>query len=162
MRSAQPFGGRFVSGVLLMAAVTGGALGVEGSIQASHARSRVVTLQGQVTSLERRLDAVEQGDASARTELGKVAGRATGVEQSVSRSIARINWSLQSVPSEGQLASLRGALNAYAACVGELQSEIARLGISWRINPARPSADYFKLFTAAPPSGACSSISTGH
>jgi hypothetical protein len=141
-----------------MAAVVGGALGVEGSVQASHARSRVASLQGQVTTLERRLDADERGAAGARTEIGKVAGRATGVERSVSHSLARINWSLQSVPSEGQLASLRSALNTYAACVGELQSEIARLGISWRINPARPSADYFKLFTAAPSSRACSSV----
>jgi hypothetical protein len=94
--------------------------------------------------------------ASERAEVGKVAGRATGVARSVSRSLARINWSLQSVPTEAQLGALRSAVDAYATCVGELQSELNRLGINWRIDPAKPSSDYFKLFTAVPASGACS------
>lgn len=150
-------GVRFASGLVLMAALVAAGVGVEGMLQASRAGSRVASLQAQVTTLQRRLNADEQGAASARSEIGRVAGLATGAERSVSRSLARINWSLQSVPSEGQLASVRGAIDDYVACVGQLQSEVEHLGISWRINPARPSADSFKLFTAAPASGACSS-----
>jgi hypothetical protein len=146
---------RFASGLVLIAALVAAGVGVEGMLQASRARSQVSSLQGQVTSLERRLNADEQTAASARTEMGRVAGRATGVDRSVTRTLARINWSLQSVPSEGQLARLRGALDGYAACVGQLQSEIEHLGISWKINSSRPSTDSFKLFTAAP-AGACS------
>lgn len=151
-------GVRFASGLVLIAALVAAGVGVEGMLQASRARSRVASLQTQVTSLEQRLNADEQGAASARSQIGRVAGRATGAERSVTRWLAQINWSLQSVPSEGQLASLRGALDDYAACVGQLQSEIEHLGISWRINPVRPSADSFKLFTAAPTSGACASV----
>jgi len=154
-------GSRFVGGVLLMVALTAGAFGVDGLIQASHERSHVAALQSQVTSLQQRLSADEQGAASERAEVGKVAGRATGVARSVSRSLARINWSLQSVPSEGELARLRGTLDAYAACVGQLQGELNGLGINWRIDPAKPSTDYFKLFTTAPASAACSGVSRG-
>jgi hypothetical protein len=145
--------------VLLMLALTAGAFGVEGLIQASRERSRVDALEAQVTSLTQRVTADEQGAASERAEVGKVAGRATGVARSVSRSLARINWSLQSVPSEGELAQLRGTLDAYATCVGELQGELDGLGINWRIDPAKPSSDYFKLFTAASDSGACAAVS---
>jgi hypothetical protein len=148
-------GSRFVAGVLLMAAVAGGAFGVEGLIQASSARTRVTALQAQLTSLEQRVGADEQDAASARLEMGKVAGRATGAERSVSRSLARINWSLQSVPSQAELAQMRGQLAAYSACIGQLRNEIAGLGIDWRIYPSRPTADYFKLSTAAPGSASC-------
>jgi hypothetical protein len=144
-----------VAGLLLMAAVAGGAFGVEGLIQASRAGARVTSLQAQLTSLEQRVGVDEQGAASARAQMGKVAGRATGAERSVSRSLARINWSLQSVPSQGELAQMRGQLAAQNACIGQLRSEIAGLGIDWRIYPARPSADYFKLYTAAPGTSSC-------
>ncbi|HTU86994.1 MAG TPA: hypothetical protein VMF57_15565 [Solirubrobacteraceae bacterium] len=149
-------GSRFVGGLLLMVALTAGAFGVEGLIQASHERSSVAALQAQVTSLTQRLSADEHGAASERAEVGKVAGRASGVARSVSRSLARINWSLQSVPSESQLAVLRNAVDAYAACVGELQSELSGLGIDWRIDPEKPSSDYFKLFTGGRVSASCS------
>jgi len=139
-----------------MVALTAGAFGVEGLIQASHERSSVAALQAQVTSLTQRLSADEHGAASERAEVGKVAGRASGVARSVSRSLARINWSLQSVPSESQLAVLRNAVDAYAACVGELQSELSGLGIDWRIDPEKPSSDYFKLFTGGRVSASCS------
>jgi hypothetical protein len=144
-----------VAGLLLMAAVAGGAFGVEGLIQASHAGTRVTSLQAQLTSLEQRVGVDEQGAASARAQMAKVAGRATGAERSVSRSLARINWSLQSVPSQGELAQMRGQLAVQNACIGQLRSEIAGLGIDWRIYPARPSADYFKLYTAAPGTSSC-------
>jgi hypothetical protein len=156
-RSATPHAGsRFIGGMLLMVALTAGAFGVEGLIQASRERSRVNALQAQVTSLTQRLGADEQGAASERAEVGKVAGRASGVARSVSQSLAHINWSLQSIPSEAQLAVLRSAVDSYAACVGELQTELNGLGINWRIDPEKPASDYFKLFTAAPASGACS------
>jgi hypothetical protein len=144
-----------------MVALTAGAFGVDGLIQASREHSRVTALQSQLTTLQQRVSADEQGVASERIEVGKVAGRATGVARSVSRSLARINWSLQSVPSEGEMARLRGTLDAYAACVGQLQGELNGLGINWRIDAAKPSTDYFKLFTTASASGACSAVSSG-
>jgi hypothetical protein len=161
-RGAPSAGSRFLGGVLLMVALTASGFGVEGLIQASHERSHVSALQAQVTSLTQRLAADEQGVASERAEVGKVAGRATGVARSVSRSLARISWSLQSVPSEGEMARLRGTLDVYAACVGQLQDELNGLGINWRIDAAKPSTDSFKLFTTARPSGACAAVSGGH
>ena len=141
-----------------MVALTGGGLGVEGLIQASQERSRVGALQADVTSLTQRVGADEQGAASERAEVGKVAGRAIGV----ARSLARMNWSLQSVPSQGELAQLRGTLDAYAACVGQMQGELNGLGINWRIDAAKPATDYFKLFTTASSSGACSAVLSAH
>jgi hypothetical protein len=32
----------------------------------------------------------------------------------------------------------------------QLQREIDGLGLSWRVDPAKPSTDSFELFTAAP------------
>jgi len=139
-----------------MVALTAGAFGVAGVAQASRARSRVTSLQAELSSLQQRVAADEQGVASERLEVGKVAGRATGVERTVSQSLGRINWSLQSVPSEAQLARVRSQLDANATCIGDLQAELASLSINWRINPGKPSTDYFKLFTGAPVSASCS------
>lgn len=152
---------RFAGGVLLVVALTAGAFGVDGLIQASREHARVASLQGELTSLQRQVRADEQDAASQGVEMRSVAGRATGVERSISRSLGRISWTLQSVPSEAELAHLRVQLGAYASCVGELQREIAGLGISWRINPGRPSADYFKLYTAARGASACAAVSRG-
>jgi hypothetical protein len=138
-----------------MVALTAGAFGVDGLIQALHERARVASLQAEVGSLEQRVGADEQGVASDRVAVGEVAGKATGLERSVSRSLARINWSLQSIPSEGQLARVRGLLDADATCIGQLQTELAGLSINWRIDPEKPSTDYFKLFTGAPVSASC-------
>jgi uncharacterized protein HemX len=147
---------RFLGGLLVMVALSAGAFGVDGLIQALHERARVASLQAELSSLVQRVGADEQGVASERVAVGKVAGKATGMERSVSRSLARINWSLQSVPSEGQLARVRGELDADATCIGELQTELDSLGINWRIDPEKPSTDYFKLFTGAPASESCS------
>lgn len=147
---------RFIGGLLLMAALTAGAFGVDGLLQASRERSRVASLQAELSSLQQRVAADEQGVASERLEVGNLAGRATGAERSVSRSLGRINWSLQSVPSEAQFARMRSQLDADAACLSQLQNQLAGLGINWRIDPERPSTDYFKLYTAAPASASCS------
>ena len=139
-----------------MVALTAGAFGVDGLVQASRERSRVTSLQAELSSLQQRVAADELGVASERLEVGKVAGRATGVERSVSKSLGRINWSLQSVPSEAQLGQMRSQLDVDATCIGQLQTELAGLSINWRINPGKPSTDYFKLFTGAPASASCS------
>ncbi|MGB8875763.1 MAG: hypothetical protein WCD11_05580, partial [Solirubrobacteraceae bacterium] len=146
---------RFIGGLLLTVALTAGAFGVDGLIQATRERSRVSSLQAELTSLEQRVATDEQGNASERVEVGKVAGRATGIERSMSRTLGRINWSLQSVPSEAQLARVRSQLDADAACIGQLQGQLDGLGIDWRIDPGKPSSDYFKLSTVAPASAAC-------
>jgi hypothetical protein len=146
---------RFIGGLLLMVALTAGAFGVDGLLQASRERSRVASLQAELSSLQQRVAADEQGVASERVEVGNLAGRASGVERSVSRSLGRLNWSLQSVPSEAEMARMRGQLDADAACLGQLRSELDGLGISWRIDPAKPSTDYFKLFSSASASASC-------
>ena len=56
-----------------------------------------------------------------------------------------------------QLAALNAA---YAACIPQLQNEIAGLGINWRIDPMKPSTDYFRVATTAPVSASCSSLLT--
>jgi hypothetical protein len=56
---------------------------------------------------------------------------------------------------------VRNEFAAYAACIPELQSEIAGLGVSWRVNPSKSSIDFFKLFTRAPISGSCARALSG-
>ena len=129
---------RFIGGLLLIVALTAGGFGVVGLIQASHERSRVSSLQAELTSLQQRVATDEQGSASERIEVGKVAGRATGIERSMSRTLGRVNWTLQSVPSEAELARVRSQLDADA-----------------RIDPGKPTSDYFTLTSAAPASASC-------
>jgi hypothetical protein len=45
--------------------------------------------------------------------------------------------------------------------VPQLQREISRLGIAWRIDPHKPRRDYFKPFTAVSISRTCSAALTG-
>jgi hypothetical protein len=148
--------------VVLVLALALAGFGAEGLLAASHAQSRVAALQGELTSLQQRVATDEQGVRSESAHVSTIAARATGADRSLTRTLARLNWSLQSVPSEGELARLRGELDAYAACVGELQGELAGLGLNWRIDPARPSTDYFRLVLSAPASGACPAVSNGH
>jgi len=112
--------------------------------------------------LQQRLVADERGVASESGHVRAIAKRATGTDSSLTRSLQRIDWSLQSVPSEDELARVRSELTAYAACAGQLQGELDSLGINWRIDPAKPSTDYFRLVTSAPVSRACSALSAGH
>jgi hypothetical protein len=147
---------------MLVLALALAGFGAEGLVSASRSQSRVAALESEVSSLQQRLVADERGAASESGHMRAIAARTTGADSSLNRSLARINWSLQSVPSEGELAQLRSELAAYAACAGQLQSELDGLGINWRIDPAKPSTDYFKLVTAAPVSHACSAVSTGH
>ena len=146
---------RFIGGLLLIVALTAGAFGVDGLIQASRERSRVTSLQVALASLQQRVASDEQGNASERIDVSKVAARATGIERSMSRTLGRINWSLQSVPSEAELGRVRSQLDADATCIGQLQGELDGLGIDWRIDPEKPSSDYFKLSTSVPPSASC-------
>jgi hypothetical protein len=146
---------RFIGGLLLIVALTASGFGVDGLIQASRERSRVASLQAELTSLQRRVATDEQGVAGERIEVGKLAGKATGIERSLSRTLSRLDWSLQSVPSEAELARVRSQLDTDAACVGQLRGQLDGLGISWRIDPEKPSSDYFKLSTSAPGSASC-------
>jgi hypothetical protein len=146
---------RFIGGLLLIVALTAGGFGVDGLIQASRERSRVSSLQAELTSLQQRVASDEQGTASERIEVGKVAGTASGIERSMSRTLGKINWTLQSVPSEAEIGRVRSQLDADAACIGQLQGQLDGLGINWRIDPEKPSSDYFKLSTAAPAPAPC-------
>ena len=111
-----------------------------------------------MAALQQRLTVDEHGAASDRLHVRSVAAQAT----SARRAVARFSWALQSVPSEAQVAGVRNELAAYAACIPQLQSEIAGLGISWRIDPRKPVTDYFKLFTAAPITTPCARALAGH
>ena len=153
---------RFASGLVLVLALALAGFGVEGLLSASRSQSHVAALEAEVSGLQQRLVDDEQGAMSESGHVRAIAARATGTDTSLTRSLARINWSLQSVPSEGELARLRSELTGYAACAGQLQGELAGLGINWRIDPARPSTDYFRLVTSTPVSRACSALSAGH
>lgn len=146
--------------VLVLALALAG-FGAEGLMAASRAQSRVAVLQTELAGLQQRVAADEHGVASESAHVRTIAARTSGTDRSLTRSLARINWSLQSMPSEGELARLRGALDTYAACVGQLQSDLAGLGLNWRIDPARPSTDYFRLVMSAPASGACAAVRNG-
>jgi hypothetical protein len=140
-----------------MIALAAAAFGAEELMQAASSQSRLAALQAELGSLQSRVSIDERGAASDRLRVRSVAAQATGTR----RSLERISWQFESVPSESQVARVGSELAAYAACVPQLQGEINGLGISWRIDPVKPSADYFKLLTAAPMSGSCAVAPTG-
>jgi uncharacterized protein HemX len=144
--------------VALIIAVAGAAWGMRGATQASRAQSRIAALQAQLTGLQQRVGAGERAAVSARRQLRGVAASAAGVQ----RSLQRINWALQSVPDEAQVAALRSGLAAYTACLPALQSELGGLTLSWRIDQAKPSTDSFKLFSSAPVPASCARALTRH
>jgi hypothetical protein len=142
---------RFVTGLTLIVALAMGTVGIQAYVRVGHQQARVSALQAELTGLQRRIDADEHGAASDRRHVRGVAAQARSARQAVSR----VSWALQNVPSEAQLAGVRSELAAYASCIPQLQGEIARLSIRWRIDPAKPSADYFRLSTRARTSASC-------
>jgi len=141
----------------LIAGAAGVIWGVNGAMQASRSRARVAALESQLSGLEQRVSADEQAAAGQARHLRTVAARAGGAQ----KSLQRIDWALQSVPSEAQVAGLRSELAAFVGCLPQLQREITGLGLSWKIAPGKPSSDSFKLFTSAPMSGGCASALGG-
>ena len=148
---------RFVTGVAVIVAVATAAFGIEAYVRAGHEQARVSALQADLTSLQQRVATDEHGAASERRNIRKASAQAS----SARRAVARFGWALQSVPSEAQVAGVRNEFAAYAACIPQLQREIAGLGVSWKFNPAKHSIDLFKLSTAAPISASCASALTG-
>jgi hypothetical protein len=131
---------------------------VIGLRQASRSAARVASLHADLQALQVRVAADEHAAASQRLYLHGVAAKASGAQ----RSLKHVSWTLQSLPTEAEVGRLRGELAAYATCIPQLQHELAGLGISWRIDPVKRSADYFKPFTANPVSGSCSALFAGH
>lgn len=148
---------RFVTGVAVIVAVGTAAFGIEAYVRAGHEQARIAALQADLAGLQRRVGADEHGAAGVRQNVRKVAAQAS----SARRAVARFGWTLQSVPSEAQVAGVRNEFAAYAACIPQLQREIAGLGVSWKINPGKPSIDFFRLSTKAPISASCSSALSG-
>jgi hypothetical protein len=157
-RRAYPMGPtRFVTGVAVIVALATAAFGIQAYVRAGHEQTRIIALQADLTQLQRRVADDEHGAAAVRRHVRSVAAQASGDR----RALARLRWALQSVPSQAQVAGVRDEFAAYAACIPQLQSEIAGLGISWKINPAKSSIDFFKLSTRAPISSSCASALTG-
>jgi hypothetical protein len=155
---------RFATGIVLVIALATAAFGVEGYMRSSRSQRRVAALQADLASLQQRVGADEQAATGEQRHTRTVVARAS----TVLNSIQHVNWQLQSVPTEAQLAGLRNRLAglgndvaAYAACIPQLQAEISSLRLSWRIDSVKPSADYFRLFTAAPASASCAAGVTG-
>jgi hypothetical protein len=148
---------RFVTGIALVIAVVAGVIGYEGFAQASRSQKRLAALQGELSAFQRRLSADEAGVASERLHVRSVAAKAIGVQKSLNH----VNWELASVPTEAEVARVRGALDSYAACMPQLRRELEGLGINWRIDPVKPASDYFKLVTVAPMSASCATLLAG-
>jgi len=155
---------RFATGIVLMIALATAAFGVEAYLRSARSQRRVAALQAELANLQQRVAADEHAAAGAQRHTRTVLARATAAQ----RSIQRFQWQLQSVPTEAQLAGLRSELASlgndvatYNSCVPQLQREINGLRLSWRIDTAAASSDYFRLFTAAPASPSCSSGVTG-
>ncbi|MGH2885722.1 MAG: hypothetical protein ACRDPA_23985 [Solirubrobacteraceae bacterium] len=148
---------RFVMGVVVVVAVATAAFGVQAYVRAGHDQTRIAALQADLTSLQQRVAGDEHAAANEQRDVHKVAAQAS----SVRRAVGRFSWALQSVPSEAQVAGVRNEFAAYAACIPQLQSEIAGLGVSWRFNQAKHAIDMLKLSTTAPISGSCASALTG-
>ncbi len=152
---------RFVTGIVLIIALATAVFGVEAYKRAARSEQRVAALQADLASLEQRVTGDERAAAGDRLHARSVAARATAAQ----RSVQRVNWQLQSVPSEAQLAGMRNELAAYAAyaaCIPALQSEIDGLRLTWRIDADKPATDSFKLFTSAPAPASCSGATSSH
>lgn len=148
---------RFVTGLALIIALAMATVGIQAYVRAGHQQARITVLQAELAGLQRQVDADEQGAASERRHVRRVAAQAS----SARRAVSRVSWALQSVPSEAQVAGVRNQLAGYASCIPQLQREIAGLAISWRIDPVNPTTDSFRLSTRAPVSGSCRSA-LGH
>lgn len=151
-------GARFVTGVAVIVAAAAGTFGIQAYVRAGHEQARLSVLQADMAALQQRVAVDEHGAATERSHVRTVAAQASTAR----RELVNLGWAIQSVPSEAQVAGVRNELAAYAACIPQLQNEIVGLGISWRIDPIKPSTDYFRLSTAAPISPSCSSaLNTG-
>jgi hypothetical protein len=148
---------RFVTGVAVIVALATAAFGVQAYVRAGHDQTRIAALQSALTSLQQRVASDEHGAAREQQKLRGIAAQAS----SARRAVGRFSWALQSVPSEAQVAGVRNEFANYAACIPQLQREIAGLGVSWRFNPAKHAIDLFKLSTTAPISGSCASALSG-
>jgi hypothetical protein len=146
-----------VTGVAVIVAVATAAFGIEAYVRSGHEQARIAALQSDLAGLQHRVNADEHGAASERQHIRKVAAQSASARQA----LTRFRWALQSVPSEAQVAGVRNEFAAYAACIPQLQREIAGLGVSWKVNPGKTSIDFFKLSTSAPISASCSSALTG-
>jgi hypothetical protein len=147
----------FVLGVAVIVAAAAGTFGIQAYVRAGHEQVRIDALQAAVAGLQQRAAADEHAAASERQHIRRVAAQASGAH----RALARLGWTLQSVPSEAQVAGVRNEFATYATCLPQLQREIAGLGINWRVNPGKASIDFFKLSTSAPISGSCASALGG-
>ena len=148
---------RFATGGALVIALAAALFTVQGLAQLSRSHSRIAALQADVNSLKERVRTDEQAATAERRHMRAVTAQATGA----ARALQRVNWQVASLPTEAEVAHLRGGLALYAMCVPQLQREISRLGVAWRVDPRKPKRDYFKAFTAAPISRACSAALTG-
>jgi len=152
---------RFATGIVLIVAIGTAVFGVEAYKRAARTEQRVATLQSALASLEQRVAGDERSAAGDRLHARSVAARASAAQ----RSVQRVNWQLQSVPTEAQLAGMRSELAAYAAyaaCIPALQSEIDGLRLNWRIDADKPATDSFKLFTTASAPASCSGATSSH
>lgn len=152
---------RFVTGIVLIVAIATAVFGVEAYKRAARSEQRVATLQSDLASLEQRVAGDERAAAGDRQHARSVAARASAAQ----RSVQRVNWELQSLPTEAQLAGIRNELAGYAAyatCIPALQSEIDGLRLNWRIDADKPATDSFKLFTSAPAPASCSGATSSH
>lgn len=157
-RRAYPLGpARFVTGVAVIIALATAAFGVEAYVRAGHQQTRITALQADLSRLQQQVTADEQSAASVRRRVHSVAAQASGAR----RAVSRLQWALQRVPSEAQVAGVRNEFAAYAGCIPQLQREIAGLGVRWRVNPSKTSINFFKLSTTAPISTSCASALTG-
>lgn len=147
---------RFVMGVVVVIAVATATFGVQAYVRAGHQQARITTLQAEVAVLEQRIASDEHAAAGERRHVSRVAAQTS----SARRALARFNWALQSVPSEAQVAGVRNEFAAYAACIPQLQREIAGLSVSWKVNPGKASISFFKLSSNAPISASCASALT--
>lgn len=154
--AAQPRGVlRFATGVVLIIAIATAVFGVGAYNRAARSEQHVSALEAELASLQQRVAGDERAAAGAQRHARTVAARASAAQ----RSVQRVDWQLQSVPTEAQLAGMRNELAAYAAyaaCIPALQSEINGLRLNWRIDANKPATDSFKLFTTAPAPASCS------
>ena len=146
-----------MTGGALVIAFVATAFATVGLLQAGRSGRRVTALRAELAALEQRMGADESAAAIQRRYVHGVAAKAIGAQ----RSLQQVSWEVEALPTETEVARLRGELSAYAACIPQLQRELAGLGMSVRIAAGRGRPRSLTPFATRPLSPACSALLAG-
>jgi hypothetical protein len=127
---------RWVTGVALVIALVGVALGVVSLVRAEP-KSSVTPLRSEVASLHRQLTATNLKLAHTNSSLQTAEASLTTVQADVGN--------IQSSSTAGQIAGLKRTVSQMQTCVPEIQTEIGGLSVDWNISGTDANQDSFDI-----------------